>query len=63
MKNKGSAARATSPEKAGRTGLFESKQVISSRDLFFGGKEVWIEHGNELYCLRLTKQDKLILTK
>jgi hemin uptake protein HemP len=36
---------------------------IASRDLFVGTREITIAHGNEVYRLRLTAQNKLILTK
>jgi hemin uptake protein HemP len=36
---------------------------IDSRDLFIGTREVIIHHGSEVYRLRLTAQNKLILTK
>ena len=36
---------------------------IDSRDLFIGTREVVIAHGGEAYRLRLTAQNKLILTK
>ena len=36
---------------------------IDSADLFRDGKEITIAHGAELYRLRLTAQNKLILTK
>jgi len=36
---------------------------IDSRDLFIGTREIMIGHGNETYRLRLTAQNKLILTK
>ena len=36
---------------------------IDSRDLFIGTREVIIHHGVEVYRLRLTGQNKLILTK
>jgi hemin uptake protein HemP len=36
---------------------------IDSRQLFLNVKEVMIDHLNETYLLRLTKQNKLILTK
>ena len=38
-------------------------QKIDSRDLFIGTREVLIHHGSEVYRLRLTAQNKLILTK
>ena len=34
-----------------------------TEDLFKGGQEVVITHGNEDYRLRITRNDKLILTK
>ncbi len=36
---------------------------IDSRDLFIGTREIIIGHGSEVYRLRLTAQNKLILTK
>ncbi len=36
---------------------------IASQDLFADGREITIAHGDELYRLRLTAQNKLILTK
>lgn len=36
---------------------------IESRDLFVATKEILIQHGDETYRLRLTGQNKLILTK
>jgi len=36
---------------------------IDSRDLFIGTRELVISHGHEIYRLRLTSQNKLILTK
>jgi hemin uptake protein HemP len=36
---------------------------LDSRDLFVGTRELTIAHGNETYRLRLTGQNKLILTK
>jgi hemin uptake protein HemP len=38
-------------------------QKFESRDLFIGTREILIEHGSERYRLRLTAQNKLILTK
>lgn len=37
--------------------------VYDSRQLFGTGKEVLIRHGGEIYRLRVTRQNKLILTK
>ncbi|OQW69467.1 MAG: hypothetical protein CTY10_06920 [Methylotenera sp.] len=36
---------------------------LSTEQLFTDVKEVMIEHLNETYILRITKQNKLILTK
>lgn len=36
---------------------------INSRDLFAAAREILIAHGDETYRLRLTAQNKLILTK
>jgi hemin uptake protein HemP len=38
-------------------------QRIDSRELFVGTRELAIAHGAEVYRLRLTAQNKLILTK
>jgi hemin uptake protein HemP len=36
---------------------------IDSGDLFVGNREITIGHGRDVYRLRLTSQNKLILTK
>ena len=36
---------------------------IDSQALFDGGREIVIAHGSEVYRLRVTAQNKLILTK
>jgi hemin uptake protein HemP len=36
---------------------------IDSRELFQSAREIIIAHGEEIYRLRLTSQNKLILTK
>lgn len=36
---------------------------LDSRDLFVGTREITIAHGEHNYRLRLTSQNKLILTK
>ena len=38
-------------------------QQVDSRQIFRDGREVMIVHGQETYRLRLTAQNKLILTK
>jgi len=42
---------------AGRPLIIQSQQILQGR------KEVWIEHGGEMYRLRLTANDKLYLSK
>lgn len=37
--------------------------VIRSRDLLRGGNLILIEHGGDRYYLRMTRNNKLILTK
>ncbi len=37
--------------------------MLDSKELFSGSREVIIAHGSESYRLRLTSQNKLILTK
>jgi hemin uptake protein HemP len=36
---------------------------LDSRDLFGAAREIMIEHGGDVYRLRITAQNKLILTK
>jgi hemin uptake protein HemP len=36
---------------------------ISSQDLLRGGNLILIEHGHDRYVLRMTRNNKLILTK
>ena len=58
------------PESGARQSTSTGPRMISvtgheldSRDLFMGTREVIIHHGGEVYRLRLTSQNKLILTK
>ncbi len=37
--------------------------IIRSEDILQGRREAWIEHGNEMYRLRITSSGKLYLTK
>ena len=41
----------------------ESRVRIDSQHLFQGGRELFIAHAGQEYRLRLTRNDKLILTK
>ena len=52
----------TSSDRAQR-GIPLRDNRIESRDLFVGTREITIAHGEEVYRLRLTAQNKLILTK
>lgn len=38
-------------------------RVIESLELLQGQRQVWIQHGEEMYRLQLTSNDKLYLTK
>lgn len=37
--------------------------IVQSSELLQGRRELWIEHGDEMYRLRLTRSGKLYLTK
>jgi hemin uptake protein HemP len=57
------------PESGGAASAAPSRNVaivggrMDSRDIFVATREVIITHGREIYRLRLTAQNKLILTK
>ncbi len=36
---------------------------VDSRDLFAGARTLRIDHGGQTYLLRITRENKLILTK
>jgi hemin uptake protein HemP len=38
-------------------------RIIQAEELFAGQREVWIQHGDQRYRLRITAAGKLILTK
>jgi len=50
------------PASAARVLTFAGNQ-LDSRDLFASAREIVIAHGDDRYRLRLTAQNKLILTK
>ena len=52
-----------SGDKPGARSIPMFDQRLESSDLFLGTREITIGHGNEVYRLRLTAQNKLILTK
>jgi hemin uptake protein HemP len=62
-----SAAQPKGPQdpagEAGTASPSNLPKIITFSSLVRCGDEVWIEHGGNLYRLRRTKQDKLILTK
>jgi len=41
----------------------QSPRVVSARELFDGDREICIEHEGEIYRLRITRRNKLILQK
>jgi hemin uptake protein HemP len=55
------AGRASQSDSARSVSLHDNR--IDSRALFHGAREIIIAHGDETYRLRLTAQNKLILTK
>jgi hemin uptake protein HemP len=57
------AANAPSDIAAGDRSLSLRGNRIESRELFSAGREITIAHGDDIYRLRLTSQNKLILTK
>ena len=61
--------RAVPPQEATRSALRRDRTIqiaadrVDSSDLFAGTREITIAHGDDLYRLRLTSQNKLLLTK
>ena len=41
----------------------DSPKVIAAREIFAGAREICIEHDGEIYRLRITRRNKLILQK
>jgi hemin uptake protein HemP len=58
----GSGAHAENPSAATRSVSVRGNR-IDSRELFSSEREIIIAHGDDNYRLRLTSQNKLILTK
>lgn len=58
----GAGSNTESPSSAKRL-LAMSDGRIDSRELFAAEREIIIAHGEDVYRLRLTSQNKLILTK
>jgi hemin uptake protein HemP len=57
------ALKATNQAEARLAGNASGEQPLDSRALFAGSSEIVIAHGAESCRLRLTRQNKLILTK
>lgn len=59
------STRNTTPARADCRAAAETGEVPRQRssDLMQGGRRMVIEHGGELYCLRVTRNERLILTK
>lgn len=53
----------SSPLRTCAVGVMSAIPRISSQSLLDGGKELVIQHQGQEYHLRLTRNDKLILTK
>ena len=53
---------AENPSDTGKSIIMRGNR-LDSRDLFAADREIIIAHGEETYRLRLTSQNKLILTK
>jgi hemin uptake protein HemP len=56
-------ANAATDMAAGDRSILLRGNRIDSGELFTSGREITIAHGEETYRLRLTAQNKLILTK
>jgi hemin uptake protein HemP len=61
-KQQAQKSRADAPGEAARAVPIRANRIDSS-DLFIGTREVTIGHDGQIYRLRLTAQNKLILTK
>jgi hemin uptake protein HemP len=51
------------PTEAAANPTPDAPLIYQSQELLAGRREIWIEHGRDMYRLRLTQQHKLILTK
>ncbi len=60
---RGIAGKTSQSNAEGRRDVAMVDHRIDSRDLFSATREVTISHGGDVYRLRLTAQNKLILTK
>ena len=51
------------PAKSGPNKPDNTPRIIQADELFAGQREIWIQHGDQHYRLRITAAGKLILTK
>ena len=51
------------PEKTSQERLAGPRRIVSSGELFTGGREILIRNKNDTYRLMITKAGKLILNK
>ncbi|WP_119627887.1 hemin uptake protein HemP [Methylocaldum marinum] len=51
------------PHRRGDSGSVHSRRRVTSVELLGSAREIVIEHGGDEYRLRITSNDKLILTK
>ncbi len=63
MKNRDSPASTPNPGSGPMGSRADATTTISSAALLAGARELLIRHGDEEYRLRLTANNKLILTK
>jgi hemin uptake protein HemP len=63
QEQQGIAASGTTPSPETRRHVALVDHRLDSRELFASTREVTIAHGEDVYRLRLTAQNKLILTK
>jgi hemin uptake protein HemP len=61
--NVGGAGKTSDNPSAATRSIAVNGNRIDSRNLFAAEREIIIAHGEEVYRLRLTSQNKLILTK
>lgn len=62
-RTRGSTAPSRTEPCASMSGLASPVETVDSLRLLHGHRELLIRHGNEVYRLRHTRNDKLILTK
>jgi len=51
------------PEQDGAPGRDQPPQLVHSDELLHGKRRLIIHHGQEDYCLQVTRNNRLILTK